>query len=257
MPAKTSIPKELKLFVTSFEKMLMRIREASENEKQFISNASHELRTPLTLLKSTLQIATVEKRTAEEYESYIQESLEDVDRMADLIEQLLLLAKLGNEEYQLPTETIEICQLLRGVIDSFNNRLQNSSEILFMSSVEACYIQASLQELGRLFSNVIENAIKYGPKGEDITVTVDTDENFLRITINDKGGNIPQENLGKIFDRFYRLDSNRSRNTGGTGLGLAIAKEIAIKNNGKIEAKSTNTEGTDIIIYLPQKKIIY
>ncbi len=247
------MPDELHPFAEALRDMLGRLDRVLQQQRQFTSDAAHELRTPLALAKSTLQTVQLRKRDAVEYEQAIIDVLRDVARMEYLIEQLLVLARLDEVGADNTTnEEVRLEILLRELAETYGKIMERSGgKVIFGESPDMA-IQGDLDELIRLFSNVLDNAVKYGPSDGTIRITLKSEpDNYATIYIHDEGGNIPPEALSCLFDRFYRVDQSRSSSTGGAGLGLAIAREIARRYNGDISITSSPDSGTLVSIRLP------
>ena len=245
------VPKELNPFIQALNDMLERLDRVLQQQKQFTSDAAHELRTPLSLAKSTLQAAQMHIRQSDDYRQTIDDSLEDIARMEYLIEQLLILARLDEVKHDSNTGEVQLDILLSELSESYDKKLKRTGgKVIFEKSPDIT-IQGNLDELIRLFSNVLDNAVKYGPENGTISISLKTEpDGYVTINIHDEGGQIPLESIPHIFDRFYRVDPSRSKNTGGAGLGLAISREIALRHNGDISITSSPENGTLVTIKL-------
>jgi heavy metal sensor kinase len=245
------IPKELHPFVNALNDLLSRLDAVLSRQKQFTSDAAHELRTPLSLAKSTLQTAQIQPRQPDEYRLAIKDSLESLARMEHLIEQLLLLARLDESGRITRLQEIRLDVLLRELAETYDKKMSpTGGKVIFKDSPEI-NIPGDLDELIRLFSNILDNACKYGPADGTIEISIvyEPPDN-VTISIHDQGGNIPPDALPHLFDRFYRAELSRSKNTGGAGLGLAIARQIARNHNGDILITSNPSDGTFVRIRL-------
>lgn len=244
-------PVELRPFVDSVGAMLVRVNEGAQLQKRFIAEASHELRTPLALAKSTIQAARLKARTSEEYRQTLDELLADIDRLNHLVGQLLDLARL-EETGRDAAEEVAVDPMLRSLAD------QHEAEAAAAGGKIICdfpdvplTVKGSPIELGSLFGNLIDNAVRHGPKGGTISVRAMADDNACLVTVHDEGGCIPADQIDRLFGRFYRADASRSRATGGSGLGLAIANQIALRHGGDIRIASSPAEGTTVSVRLP------
>ena len=248
------VPSELRPFVRALNDMLARLNSALQRQKQFTSDAAHELRTPLTAAKSTLQATLMQQRQPDEYRQAIHNALEDVDRMERLIEQLLVLARMDEAGGQTVNEEVRLDVLLRELAETFDKKARQEDGKVILDESSAVTIKGNVDELARLFSNVIDNAVRYGPHGGTIRITLQCEsDSYATVSIQDEGGNIPSDAIPRLFDRFYRLDRSRSSSTGGAGLGLAIAREIALRHNGDITMTSSPGAGTVVSIRLACK----
>jgi signal transduction histidine kinase len=271
------VPEELHPFVGALRDMLGRLDKVLQQQKQFTSDAAHELRTPLAVVKSTLQATQMHERDANEYRRAIADALKDVARMEHLIEQLLVLARMDENSEHIAAAEVQLDVLLRELAEAYHQRIERSGGKVILEEPPVTTVQGDLDELARLFSNVLDNAVRYGPSDGTISISLDPQMNLganrsapqlwhglqargsrpgwpcHTVCIHDEGGNIPPEVLPHLFDRFYRADDSRSSSTGGVGLGLAIAREIARRHNGDISITSEPGSGTLVCIRLPRR----
>jgi signal transduction histidine kinase len=248
---KKKVPEELRPFVNALSDMLDRLNSALQRQKQFTSDAAHELRTPLAAAKSTLQATMMQQRQPDEYRQAIHDTLDDVARLERLIEQLLILSRMDEVGIHTVKNDVQLDVLLREMAETYNEKAkQEGGKVIFAES-SATTIKGNLDELARLFSNVLDNAVRYGPSGGTTRITLRPEpDGYATVSIHDEGGNIPPETISRLFDRFYRVDHSRSSSTGGVGLGLAIARQIALRHNGDISITSDPDSGTVVSIRL-------
>jgi heavy metal sensor kinase len=245
------IPIELKPFQHSLQDLLSRLDRAMQKQKQFTANASHELRTPLTLIKSTLQTTRMLDREVEEYKQALDSALKDVGRMEKLTSQLLSLARIDETDELANASKISLDALLSNLVEIFDARASQNGGKVICEELPPVLVWGDESELIQLFSNLLENALQYGPPNGTVRVSLENgSKSNIVVKIHDEGGQIPPEALPHLFDRFYRADSSRSRATGGTGLGLAIAKEIVLRHHGDIQITSNPHTGTFVHVYL-------
>jgi heavy metal sensor kinase len=245
------VPEELRPFMDAINDMLDRLNSVLQRQKQFTSDTAHELRTPLATAKSTLQATQMHQRQSDEYRQAIHNTLEDVARMERLIEQLLILAHMDEVGGQIVTEEVQLDVLLRELVENYNEKARQAGGKVILAESSATTIQGNLDELARLFSNVLDNAVRYGPPGGTIRIVLRPgSDSYATVSIHDEGGNIPPDAIHRLFDRFYRVDHSRSSSTGGVGLGLAIARQIARRHNGDISIASAPDSGTIVSIQL-------
>lgn len=221
--------------------------------REFVANVSHELRTPLTSIKSYSETlidgALEDKDTAVRFLNVINS---EADRMTRLVKDLLQLSRMENEQVQWSMEEVSIVSLVKGCIEKHQIDAINKKQTL------ECYvigdiplIQADRDRMVQVIINLLSNAIKYTPEEGKITTYVGKTQNYVYIKVSDTGIGIPEEDLPRVCERFYRVDKARSRELGGTGLGLAIVKEIVEAHDGIIDISSVYGKGTDITVKLP------
>ena len=248
------IPKELRPFAEALNDMFSRLNRTLRQQKQFTSDAAHELRTPLALAKSTLQVAQMNQNDASEYRQAIADVLKDVSHMEYLTEQLLILARMDETNEHIATAEVQLDVLLGELAENYGEKMERSGGKVILEEPPATTVRGNLDELLRLFSNVIDNATKYGPSSGTVRITLERDsDSYATVRIHDEGGNIPAAALPHLCDRFYRVGHSRSRSTGGAGLGLVIAREIARRHNGDITITSNPSSGTLVCIHLARK----
>ncbi|WP_188207438.1 cell wall metabolism sensor histidine kinase WalK [Alkalibacillus aidingensis] len=228
--------------------------EKIERERrEFVANVSHELRTPLTTMRSYLEALTdgntwQDETIAPKFLNVVQNESE---RMIRLVNDLLQLSKMDNKDYRLEKSRVEYIDYIDQVIDRFSLNLKDELMLTRSLPQDVCYVWMDQDKLTQVLDNIISNAIKYSPEGGEINVTVVKNRHQILTKVSDEGVGIPEENLEKIFERFYRVDKARTRQLGGTGLGLAIAKELIEAHDGKIWAESREGKGTTISFSLP------
>jgi len=220
--------------------------------KEFVANVSHELKTPLTSIKSyseTLLDGAIED--IDTARNFVRVIYSESNRMDRIVKDLLLLSK-HDSGIKLNLQRLSPTELIYAVVEQLKLSVREKEQKLDVFSDENVPdIYGDRDRLEQLFLNVIGNAIKYTPEHGIITVNISPQENGVCIKVIDTGIGIPEKDLERIFERFYRVDKARSRQLGGTGLGLSIAKEIAESHGGTIQAKSKLHEGTEITVFLP------
>jgi len=240
---------EIRRLVDTFNDMLEKLDKSFSLQQQFIHDISHELRTPLTILKGELETTLRKSRSQKEYESILHSSVEEMDKISRIIENLLMLARFDNQEVPLEIKNVDLNQLIVNILEDIKILFEQKNIQLNFSSQESINIEADESQLRRAILNILDNAIKYTPKNGKIFVNLEKDNNTAKIKIGDTGIGIAKENLPFIFDRFYRVD--KSRNSNGFGLGLSITKSIIETHKGKIEVETELNHGTIFIISLP------
>jgi len=240
---------EIKKLADTFDDMLEKLDKSFSSQQQFIHDISHELRTPLTILKGELEVTLKKVRSQKEYESILHSSLEELNKINRIIENLLMLARFENKEAILEIKSLDLNQLIQNILVDIKILSEQKGIQINFSSQESIILKADENQLRRAILNILDNAIKYTAENGKIFVKIEKDNNAAKIKISDTGIGIAKENLPFIFDRFYRVD--KSRNTNGFGLGLSIAKSIIEAHRGKIEVESQPNQGTTFLISLP------
>lgn len=241
---------ELKDLARTFNSMLDRIQQSYEQQNQFVSDASHELRTPISVIQG---YANMLDRWGKDDKSVLDESIAAIksesENMKRLIEKLLFLARSDKNTQKIEKEEFYISELIDEIIKE--TKLIDSLHEIKSEKNDVTKINADPRLIKEALRVFIDNSIKYTHEGGYIKIDSVLQSNVVLITIEDTGIGIPKEDLPHIFDRFYRADKSRTKQTGGTGLGLAIAKWIILRHNGEIKVDSRVNIGTKIEIILP------
>ena len=244
---------ELKPFIAALDDMLTRLDAAMRQQEQLIADAAHELRTPIAILKSTLQTTKLQRRSVAEYEESLEETLQDVGRLEHLIEQLLSLARLERPDKLRKPVDVRLDALLGETVEIFDARAVQQNGRVILSKTGSAWVRGDENELKQLFGNLLENALRHGPRGGTVRVALeDGADSRVTVSVRDEGGQIPPDALAHLFDRFYRADVSRSQKSGGSGLGLAIAREITHRHGGDIDISSNPQFGTVVTVRLPK-----
>jgi two-component system, OmpR family, sensor histidine kinase CiaH len=225
------------------------VQKSYQREQQFLSDASHELRTPLSILRAEMEVTLNRKRSVSEYQKVIRSNKEEVDDLAALVENLLFISREKTKFSSPINDDIDLTDLIAERIAYFQSKAKQKKLALTLQSAKtAPVIKGNPQLLKRLFTNLLDNAIKFTAKG-NITITVRQTKKAVFVEVIDTGMGIPKEHLENIFDRFYRTDESRSEQ--GYGLGLSIAKQIMDVHSGSITVKSELNRGTTMILTFP------
>lgn len=220
--------------------------------REFVANVSHELRTPLTTMRSYLEaLADGAWRDEEIAPNFLEVTRTETERMIRLVNDLLQLSKLDSTDYKMNIEWVNFVTFFHRIIDRFEMAKKQNVTFKRMLPEHAIFIEIDEDKMIQVLYNIISNALKYSPEGGQVTFSIREEENKVIVGVKDEGMGIPKESLGKIFERFYRVDKARSRQMGGTGLGLAIAMEIVNAHGGMIWAESEEGKGTTISFSLP------
>lgn len=231
--------------ITEQEKIDMERRE-------FVANVSHELRTPLTTMRSYLEaLADGAWRDENIAPMFLNVTQTETERMIRLVNDLLQLSKMDSHDYELNKDFVEFNKFFNRIIDRFEMSKSQNVQFVRLLPETSYFVDIDTDKLTQVIDNIISNALKYSPDGGNIRFGFTVHDTMLKVMISDDGMGIPKENVGRIFDRFYRVDRARARSMGGSGLGLAIAREMIEAHNGKIWAESDEGLGTTIFFTLP------
>jgi signal transduction histidine kinase len=231
---------------------MSRLHRAFAQQQVFVHDAAHELKTAVTIIKSSLQLLTSRKRTAAEYERGLEMCLADCARMEDLVQKLLLLARAEQpREDFVTTAKIDVSECVRGVAEAMESLASVRGVKLVMDSRKEAMARIAFDDCATVATNLMVNALQHTGAGGTVMVQVLSRGGMTAFRIEDNGEGIPAENLPHIFDRFYRGDPSRSRNTGGAGLGLAICQALVEAAGGQIDITSEVGRGTVAEVMLP------
>lgn len=239
------------------------VKRAEEMRSDFVANVSHELRTPVSVLLGCIQTLRGPARDDPEAQAEFFGLMQSqAERMSRLVDDLLSLTRIEMNEHTIPSEAIDLGLIIGQVVESLGfNASARSIRIATDFSDRLPVIAGDGDELTQLFQNLIDNAVKYGGENSTVQVTaglasevppsLPSEGDFIAVAIRDQGEGIPPEHLPRLTERFYRVDTARSRELGGTGLGLAIVKHIASRHRGALAIDSTLGEGSVFTVYLP------
>jgi len=245
---------ELEPLTQAMTSMLDGLHRAFTQQREFVANAAHELKTPVAILKSTLQSLLQRPRTSDEYRAGLEDALDDMARLETLMHSMLRLARAeqwasGNLRRDLaPIDVGTTCQI---AIERLQAVAQQRGVKIEFTANGPIRLPADADDLELVWSNLLENAIRFSPAGETVWINVRSSGARGYVEVADKGPGIPAAQLPHIFERFHRGDASRARDTGGYGLGLAISKALVEAYGGTIEPQSRPGEGTRMVVSLP------
>ncbi|MEN1968013.1 ATP-binding protein [Lentibacillus sp. N15] len=226
------------------------IDQLKKARNEFLASISHELRTPLTYIKGYADVInrqTISESQLKEYTAIIRE---ETSQMSELVKNLFDLAKMDQNKFSINREDVVLYDLIQTVIDRMNRVLEEKNIVCSVRCPKNIIAYVDPERFQQVFINILDNAKKHSAIGNQILLEVKQSPEVIRIFISDEGEGIPKADLPYIFDRLFRVEKSRSRQSGGTGLGLAIAKEIIESHDGRIEAQSNRGKGTTFIITL-------
>jgi two-component system OmpR family sensor kinase len=234
--------------------MLEGLHGAFTQQREFVANAAHELKTPVAILKSTLQSLLQRPRMAEEYRAGLAQALEDMERLEKLLHLMLRLARAeqwssGGAHRDLAV--VDVAATCQGALEMLEPLARERGVGIDFDSNGAMPMQAEADDLRLVWSNLLENALRFSPPGSRVRLRAHRNGDHGRVEVEDRGPGIPSAELPRIFERFYRGDSSRARETGGYGLGLAISKALIEAYEGSITAESLPGQGTRLVVIVP------
>ncbi len=247
-------PEELRILASSFNCTFDSLERSFNRQRQFAADASHELRTPLSVILSQSEIILRKNRTSREYKNALVAIRESAIMMSQIVGKLLTLARLSTDKVGLKIEDIDLNKIIRESTKLLSPLAEQRGININISADGQSVISGDKAALLELFTNIIDNAIKYNVFGGKVDISVRKETGFIVTEIRDTGVGIPESDLDKVFDRFYRVDKSRSKESGGIGLGLSICNEIVKLHGGRIEIKSKLDEGTIVYVYLKEEK---
>lgn len=242
---------ELGQLAETINGMIGRLEHAFDSMRQFTADAAHELLTPLTAMRTEVEVALRAERPPEQYRRVLASVLEEVERLSKLADSLLLLSREGAKIVQTPKEWIRLDALVQEVAGHMEAVAGESGIRMTVHELPAVTVHGDPDGLRQVFFNLLDNAVKYTPRGGTVAVRGLVEDNQIVVEVSDTGLGIPGESLSRVFDRFYRVDKSRSRELGGTGLGLSISKAIIERHHGRIEVQSAVGQGSTFRVVLP------
>jgi heavy metal sensor kinase len=235
----------------SFNETLARLEDSVAQMRQFTASISHELRTPLTVLRGETEVALLEGHSVEDYRQLLVSQLEEFDSLTHMINDLLVLASAEAGEIRWSEQDIDLSKLVLTLAEQLEPVAASRNIQLATAAEPNVHARGDEPWLERVILNLLDNAIKFTPKGGHIQVGVASENGHAKLCVVDKGIGIPPEAIPHIFERFYRAEPSRSKRIPGVGLGLALAKWIVEKHRGRITVESESGRGTSFTVWLP------
>ncbi|MBR0086284.1 MAG: two-component sensor histidine kinase [Lachnospiraceae bacterium] len=254
VPAVEGVYSELNSITDSLRMTIQRYQDIDRSQEEFVSNASHELRTPMTSIRVLSDSLIGQENIPEEtYQEFLKDISVEIDREARIIEDLLQMTKMGKASDTLNIQTTDMNEFVIDLLKSIRPIAASQNVELIYESFRQVNAEVDSTKLNQAFSNLVENAVKYNNDGGYVKVSLDADHEYFYLMVSDNGIGIPEEALPHIFDRFYRVDKARSRDTGGTGLGLSITRGLIQQHHGIIKVESEVNKGTTFTVRVPLK----
>lgn len=243
---------EMKQLARAFNSMSERIESLDNSRNQFVSNASHELKTPLATMKIMIESLIYQPDMEKELRTeFLQDIDKEIDRLSAIVSDLLTLVRVDSHNIRMTRESMSLAAIVKETEHRLQPIVEKRGQTMQLSLSDPCDMYADKGKLTQVVYNLMENAVKYTQEGGTVKVTLQRVGRDAKLVVSDNGPGIPKENLPYIFDRFYRVDKARSRETGGTGLGLSIVHQLVILHSGTIRAESEPGSGTSFIVELP------
>ncbi|OON90266.1 MAG: histidine kinase, partial [Candidatus Epulonipiscium fishelsonii] len=247
---------EMAELAKSFNLMTERLDRIEESRQEFVSNVSHELKTPLASIKVLTESLIFEENIPiEMYKEFFSDINHEVDRLNTIINDLLSLVKLDSNKVNLNIAQTNLNNLIEAILKRLSPLAKKKDISLIYQSDRETTVEVDEVKLTLAISNLIENGIKYTVEGGQVTINIQSNSQEAFITVTDTGIGIAKEEQSRIFERFYRTDKTRSRDTGGTGLGLSITYRTIIMHTGSIQVESEEGIGSTFVIQIPIKHV--
>ena len=247
-PAAALGSRELRPLGDALSALMERLREAFAKEQRFVGDAAHELKTAVAVVRSSIQVLSLRPRSAEEYRRGLDLALADTERVEALVSRMLSLARFEERPGTTPAP-LALAPAIRSILASLHTFARAHEVCVEASLCEDLRVKVSAEAIGTLVSNLVVNAVQHSPRGACVTVRAQPLEgpaNLVVLEVEDRGHGIAETSLPHVFERFYREDTSRSRETGGAGLGLAICKSIVEAAGGTIDLRSVQAQGTTV-----------
>jgi len=241
---------ETRELVVAFNKMIHRLKDGTKKIERFNSDVSHELKTPLTVIKGEIEIATLKPRDVAYYQAILEKIEFQTEQIQNIIENLLLLTRYTKENIKQTYKHCSIDSILLNAIETFDTNLKEKGLHLQILKIENIELNVNETLINTIFSNLIDNAIKYTSNGKNIYISLYKKDKHIHFIIKDEGIGIPKEKIDKITDRFYRVDESRNKSIKGFGLGLSIVKNSVELHSGTLLVESTVGVGTTVEVVL-------
>lgn len=239
-----------------FSRLVDRMNTQDKSRQEFVSNVSHELKTPWTSMKVLAESLIGNEGVPEElYQEFLQDICKEIDRENEIITDLLDLVKMEKTDAEINISSVNINEILETVLKRLKPIAEDKNIELVFESFRPVIADVDELKFASVATNLVENAIKYNNTDGTVTASLNSDHQYFYLKVIDTGIGISEEDQERVFERFFRVDKARARETGGTGLGLAITRDIVLKHHGSIKIHSKEGEGTTFIVRIPLKYI--
>ena len=238
---------EMRPFVATIKQQHMDILDHAKMRQEFTANVSHELKTPLTAISGYAELISSGMTDEADTRHFADEIHSNAERLQTLINDIIQLSELDNDHLKLEFETVDLYELAQNAASMLQVTAEKN-EVSVGVRGESVMLSGSKTLLEELVYNLCSNAVRYNKRGGSVTVTTTEEDGRPMLVVEDTGIGIPKEQQERVFERFYRVDKSRSKQTGGTGLGLAIVKHIVAQHNAKITLESEEDIGTKITV---------
>jgi heavy metal sensor kinase len=242
---------QLDHLIQTFNRMVARLDSSFQQIRQFSTDVSHELRTPITAIRGQLEVALFTAKNAAQYREAIENSLQDIDRLSQIVRALLLLAQSESGQVELQKSHLDLSSVVKNLIDQFQIPAEEAGVSLSADLPAECFAELDRVQVERLISNLVSNAIKFTPPGGSVHLKVASSPGSVEIIVTDTGCGMEKEHLSHIFDRFYRIPSEQSSPERGLGLGLSFVAWIVKAHGGSIHVESEPGKGSCFHVRLP------
>ena len=244
--------KETKEISSAIQNTIHKLKTIDQSRDEFVSNVSHELKTPMTSIRVLADsLMSMEETPVELYQEFMTDISDEIDRESKIIDDLLSLVKMDKAVEELNIVQLDINGLVQQIMKRLRPIARKRNVELIYESIREVTADVDEVKLSLAVNNLVENAIKYNVENGWVRVTLDADHQFFYVKVADSGIGIPEEYQGHVFERFYRVDKARSRETGGTGLGLAITRKVILMHHGAVRLVSKDGEGSTFTIRIP------
>lgn len=249
---------ETEKIAAAYNDMLDKMKKLDESRQEFVSNVSHELKTPITSIKVLADSLMMQEDVPNEiYKEFFGDIVMEIDRENEIITDLLTLVRLDKKNNSLNITNVNINELVELILKRLRPIAAKNNIELVLESFRPILAEIDEMKITSAITNLVENAIKYNVMDGWVRVTLNADHKYFYVKVADSGIGIPEESQEMVFERFYRVDKTRARETGGTGLGLAITRNIILLHNGAIKVYSKEGEGTTFTVRIPLNYVSY